>query len=276
MVDLSALTYITLKTLVIGAPPNESVPPDRIFAAAAMPQAVRYHFERANYPGADQLMMFYAALSKDWSRVEKVSRASKHSTARSDPSTPSSPPSAPTTANARPAKTSSPSSPTPNSPAPSTKTKNSSAALDKTATPSAPPPNVSVPNSRIQPSPTTKSSSNAAPQPTIPSSTSLPDISTTVAALAMHEAHHLAILSQALKAMVPWLARMGLEQRCNCTKSGVMITDCFATWCGPCKVIAPRVVDLSHAHPSARLYKIDVEELPELAQELGVRAMPTF
>ena len=60
------------------------------------------------------------------------------------------------------------------------------------------------------------------------------------------------------------------------TKSGVMIIDCFATWCGTCKVKAPRVVDVSHAHPSARFYRIDVEELPELAQELGVRAMPTF
>ena len=60
------------------------------------------------------------------------------------------------------------------------------------------------------------------------------------------------------------------------SKPGVMIIDCFATWCGPCKVIAPRVVDLSHAHTSARFYKIDVDELPEVAQELGVRAMPTF
>ena len=56
MVILSALTYIPLKALVIGAPSNDSVPPDRIFAAAAMPQAVMYHFERANYPGADQLV----------------------------------------------------------------------------------------------------------------------------------------------------------------------------------------------------------------------------
>ena len=40
---------------MIGAPPNDSVPPDRIFAAAAMPRAVRYHFKRYNYLGADQL-----------------------------------------------------------------------------------------------------------------------------------------------------------------------------------------------------------------------------
>ena len=55
-----------------------------------------------------------------------------------------------------------------------------------------------------------------------------------------------------------------------------MIIDCFATWCGPCKTIAPKVVALSNTYPSARFYKIDVDELPEVAQELGVRAMPTI
>ena len=55
-----------------------------------------------------------------------------------------------------------------------------------------------------------------------------------------------------------------------------MIIDCFATWCGPCKVIAPKVVDMSKEFPNARFYKLDVDEVPDVAQELGVRAMPTF
>ena len=50
----------------------------------------------------------------------------------------------------------------------------------------------------------------------------------------------------------------------------------MATWCGPCKVIAPRIVEMSAAFPSARFYKLDVDEVPDVAQELGVRAMPTF
>lgn len=60
------------------------------------------------------------------------------------------------------------------------------------------------------------------------------------------------------------------------SQPGLMIIDCFATWCGPCKAIAPKVVDLSNAYPAARFYKIDVDELPEVAQQLGVRAMPTI
>lgn len=50
----------------------------------------------------------------------------------------------------------------------------------------------------------------------------------------------------------------------------------MATWCGPCKVIAPQIVKMSNDWPSVRFYKLDVDEVPDVAQELGVRAMPTF
>lgn len=57
---------------------------------------------------------------------------------------------------------------------------------------------------------------------------------------------------------------------------GLMVLDCFATWCGPCKVIAPQVVKFSDLYPNARFYKLDVDDVPDVAQELGIRAMPTF
>ena len=50
----------------------------------------------------------------------------------------------------------------------------------------------------------------------------------------------------------------------------------MATWCGPCKQIAPRIVAMSSKYPDARFYKLDVDEVPDVAQELAVRAMPTF
>ncbi|GAB7362209.1 hypothetical protein MBLNU230_g2235t2 [Neophaeotheca triangularis] len=59
-------------------------------------------------------------------------------------------------------------------------------------------------------------------------------------------------------------------------KGTLMVLDCFATWCGPCKVIAPQVVKFSDTYTDARFYKIDVDEVPDVAQELGIRAMPTF
>ena len=33
---------------------------------------------------------------------------------------------------------------------------------------------------------------------------------------------------------------------------------------------------MSNTYPAARFYKLDVDEVPDVAQELGVRAMPTF
>ncbi|RHZ51391.1 thioredoxin family protein [Aspergillus thermomutatus] len=60
--------------------------------------------------------------------------------------------------------------------------------------------------------------------------------------------------------------------------SGPVIVDCSATWCGPCKAISPVFQRFSTQEDfkNAKFYEIDVDELADVAAELGVRAMPTF
>ncbi|KAH9509748.1 thioredoxin trx1 [Bulinus truncatus] len=61
------------------------------------------------------------------------------------------------------------------------------------------------------------------------------------------------------------------------TEKNLIVVDFFATWCGPCKAIAPHLQKWSEEFEGEVLFvKIDVDENDETAEACGVTAMPTF
>ena len=54
-----------------------------------------------------------------------------------------------------------------------------------------------------------------------------------------------------------------------------MVVDFFATWCGPCKELAPVLDKLEQKYKDEVIFqRIDVDQQPELAQEFNIQAIP--
>jgi len=66
------------------------------------------------------------------------------------------------------------------------------------------------------------------------------------------------------------------EQQLSQAGGKLVVVDFFATWCGPCKVIAPQVEELEKTMPNVVFLKVDVDECEEVAMQYKVSAMPTF
>ncbi len=61
------------------------------------------------------------------------------------------------------------------------------------------------------------------------------------------------------------------------TKSGKVLVDFFATWCGPCKMLAPVLEQVDkEGSLGMDIIKVDVDEVPEAASQFGVQAIPTL
>lgn len=56
-----------------------------------------------------------------------------------------------------------------------------------------------------------------------------------------------------------------------------VLVDCFAQWCGPCRMLAPVLDQLASEFAGrANIVKIDVDQSPQLAEALRIQAMPTL
>lgn len=54
------------------------------------------------------------------------------------------------------------------------------------------------------------------------------------------------------------------------TRSGLVVVDFYADWCGPCKLLAPTLSQLQ----DAKIAKVDIDHNHKLAAEFGIASIP--
>lgn len=58
---------------------------------------------------------------------------------------------------------------------------------------------------------------------------------------------------------------------------GLVVVDCWAAWCGPCRVLGPVVDALAAEYDGrAKFAKLDIDTNAEIPRRFGVRSIPTL
>jgi len=72
-------------------------------------------------------------------------------------------------------------------------------------------------------------------------------------------------------------SKADFKQQLEAAGEKLVVVDFFATWCGPCNKIAPKLEELAKQYTeSAVVLKVNVDECEDIALEYQVNSMPTF
>lgn len=62
----------------------------------------------------------------------------------------------------------------------------------------------------------------------------------------------------------------------NKISEGKVLVDCFAVWCGPCKMLSPIIEEVANEVTDCKIYKLDVDNAPNISKEYGIMSIPTL
>lgn len=54
------------------------------------------------------------------------------------------------------------------------------------------------------------------------------------------------------------------------------LVDCYADWCGPCKMLAPVIENLAEETENCEFYKLNIEEASKIASKYQIMSIPTL
>ena len=57
---------------------------------------------------------------------------------------------------------------------------------------------------------------------------------------------------------------------------GTVLIDFFATWCGPCKMLSPRIDEVAEEVTNVKFGKVDIDDEVEIALRYKVQSVPTL
>ena len=57
-------------------------------------------------------------------------------------------------------------------------------------------------------------------------------------------------------------------------KTGIVVVDFYADWCGPCKKLTPTLEQVAENNKDISVYKVNVDECNDIASQFGVRSIP--
>lgn len=59
-------------------------------------------------------------------------------------------------------------------------------------------------------------------------------------------------------------------------KTGKVLVDCYAEWCGPCKMLSPVIDELSEELSDVNFYKLNVDESDEVVRKYSIMSIPAL